>query len=186
MPIYEFYSPDTNKIYSFYARRLYDPIPIPRCPDGKDYRMQRLVSRFSFIGRAKDPQEEKPASENDDSLDPLQEAALEQMAKEFENIGDAEPDPKTLGRMMRRMLEISGQKAPAEMDEMLRRLEKGEDPEKLEEEFSDFLDSFDESVLGGEESGESNQKETVRAVKAIIRRSQPIRDPHLYEFAEFI
>ncbi|MCS7008333.1 MAG: hypothetical protein N2035_01695 [Chthoniobacterales bacterium] len=186
MPIYEFYSPDTNKIYSFLARRFYDPLPTPRCPDGEQYRMQRLVSQFSFTGRAKEPEENKSKGGGDDSLDPRQEAALEQMAREFENIGDSEPDPKTVGRMMRRMLEISGQKAPAEMEEMLRRLEKGEDPEKLEEEFSDLLDSMDDSLPEEEGEESSSTREAISAAKAVLRRNRPFRDPQLYEFSEFI
>ena len=33
MPIYEFYSPDTNRIYSFFARSLAQGRLTPRCPD---------------------------------------------------------------------------------------------------------------------------------------------------------
>ena len=48
-----------------------------------------------------------------------------------------------MGRMMRRMMEASGQKLPTEMGEMLQRLEKGENPDKLEEEYGDVMEKMD-------------------------------------------
>lgn len=177
MPIYEFYSPDTHKIYSFLARRLLSPVPIPQCPDGQKYRMEKLVSRFSFTGRAKEPSAESPKPD----LDPRQEAAMMEMAREMESIGDDNPDPKVLGRMMRKMLDITGQKPPGDMEEMLRRLESGEDPEKLEEEFGDAMDQLD---LPGE-GEETPAGELKRALVRKLRRA-PSRDPQLYELADYL
>jgi hypothetical protein len=54
MPIYEFYSPDTHKIYSFFARSLAHANKTPRCPDKPDARMERVVSKFAVTGRAKE------------------------------------------------------------------------------------------------------------------------------------
>jgi hypothetical protein len=180
MPIYEFYSPDTHKIYSFYARRLMDAGVIPRCPDGPDKRMQKMISRFSFTGRAKEPSGNPGDGEGE--LDPRQEAAMMELAREMEGMGDAEPDPKTLGRMMRKMMDITGQKAPGEMEEMLRRLESGEDPEKLEEEFGPLMDEFDPAMEGdGEASGD-----TEKARRARWWRRAPARDPQLYEMADHL
>jgi hypothetical protein len=177
MPIYEFYSPDTHKIYSFLARRLLTEVPIPQCPDGAQHRMEKMVSRFSFTGRAKEPS----ATANDPELDPRQEAAMMEMAREMESMGDDNPDPKVLGRMMRKMMDITGQKAPGEMEEMLRRLESGEDPEKLEEEFGDAMDQFD---LPGE-GDETAAGDLKRALSRRLRRA-PTRDPHLYELSDFL
>ena len=50
MPIYEFYSPDTNKVYSFFARSLSLGQKVPRCPDKPGARMERMVSRFAVTG----------------------------------------------------------------------------------------------------------------------------------------
>ncbi len=174
MPIYEFYSPESNKIYSFYARRLMGKSDVPTCPDNPAFPMEKLVSNFSFTGRAK----ESTPSGDSPEMDPRQEAAMMQLAREMEGMGDAEPNPKDLGKMMRKMLEITGQKTPGEMEEMLRRLESGEDPEKLEEEFGDAMENFDptgtEPELG---------TPTHRAASA---RRAPTRDPQLYEMADFL
>lgn len=176
MPIYEFYSPDTHKIYSFLSRRLLPAVPVPSCPDGSTHRMEKLVSRFSFTGRAKEP-----TSAPLPDPDPRQEAAMLEMAREMEAIGDDNPDPRVLGRMMRRMMDLTGQKAPGEMEEMLRRLESGEDPDKLEEEFGGALDQFD---LPGEDE-DSAAGELRRALSRRLRRP-PQRDPRLYELTDFL
>jgi len=44
-----------------------------------------------------------------------------------------ENDPRQLALMMRRMSEISGEPLDAEMEDAVRRLEAGEDPERVEE-----------------------------------------------------
>lgn len=176
MPIYEFYSPDTNRIYSFYARRLM-PQAVPRCPDDPGHRMEKMISRFSFTGRAKEPQ---AGGEGEPDMDPRQEAAMMELAREMEGMGDGEPDPRALGKMMRRMMEITGQKAPGEMEDMLRRLESGEDPEKLEEEYGDLMEDFD--PMGGEGEGE-------QAGGGRLRRwwkKAPSRDPQLYEMNDYL
>ena len=46
---------------------------------------------------------------------------------------EANPDPRQLARMMQKMSDLTGEKMPAPMLEMMARMEKGEDPEKLEE-----------------------------------------------------
>ena len=50
MPIYEFYSPDRHRIYTFLARRLLREGEAPFCPDGAKSRMENVVSAFAFTG----------------------------------------------------------------------------------------------------------------------------------------
>ena len=69
MPIYEFYSPDTRKIYSFFARSLSQSEETPFCPDGKKYAMKKLLSGFSITGRKADAPDLPEAEGNSD--DPL-------------------------------------------------------------------------------------------------------------------
>ena len=78
--------------------------------------------------------------------------------------------------MMRRMGEITGQKMPSQMDEVIARLEKGEDPEKLEEEYGDVFEKMDE-MAGGGEGPEGRAK----------RRKKPriTRDPTLHEMSDY-
>ena len=61
------------------------------------------------------------------------------MEKEFGNMD--ENDPKAMARMMRRMSELSGEKIDGDMEEVVRKLEEGADPDSLEEQ------------LGGPEAG---------------------------------
>ena len=178
MPIYEFHSPDTNKIYSFFARSVSYAGKTPRCPDDPNARMERLVSKFAFTGRAKEKPDSPPGG---DDLDPRMERVMAEMERDMAGMDENNPDPRALGRMMRKMTEATGQKMPAEMEQMIRRLEAGEDPEKLEEEFGDAFDNMDFPGEGGdgEELGEAGG-----AVKA--RRKKAERDPTLHEFADFV
>lgn len=180
MPIYEYYSADTHKIYSFYARRLVGPDVVPRCPDGDGKRMQRLLSPFAITGRAKEKTSDD-AGDGMPDLDPRQEAEMMRLAGEMSGMDEENPDPRQLGRMMRRMMEITGEKMPEPMLEMLARMEKGEDPEKLEEEYGDALDDDSMGDLGaGKAEGEKG------GVGALRRRLPPRRDPVLYEMAEYL
>ena len=171
MPIYEFYSPDTNKVYSFFARSLAQGKNVPRCPDKPGARMERMVSRFAVTGRAL----EKKDSPQDTS-DPRLEQMMAEMQSEMAGMDESNPDPKALGRMMRKMTEATGQPMPKEMEQMIRRMEAGEDPEKLEEEFGDAFDGMD---LPGEE-----KPDQPGSPRHSMRR--PVRDPALYEMSEFI
>ncbi|MEX1119235.1 MAG: hypothetical protein WEB60_10635 [Terrimicrobiaceae bacterium] len=175
MPIYEYFSPDTNKIYSFFARSLSSGTSIPRCPDDPKARMERVLSRFAVTGRAKEKTEESPS-------DPRMEKMMAEMEREMSSMDDKNPDPRQLGRLMRKMTEATGQKVPAEMEHMLRRLESGEDPEKLEEEFGESLDGLGEDGLGGDpESADFSSP-----IRAILKKRRPSRDPKLYELRDFL
>jgi len=176
MPIYEFYSPETNKVYSFFARSAIGPEVVPKCPDGDAHPMKRLMSGFAVIGRAK----ENSAHDADADLDdPRMEAAMAEMERELSTMDEENPDPRKMGQLMRRMSELTGEKLPDVMEEMVGRLEAGEDPEKLEEEYGDLpeLDDFGE---GGEaEAGEGS--------KRLLRRLRgPVRDPELYELRDYL
>jgi len=175
MPIYEYFSPDTNKIYSFFARSLSSGASIPRCPDDPKARMERMLSRFAVTGRAKEKTAENPS-------DPRMEKMMAEMEREMSSMDDQNPDPKQLGRLMRKMTEATGQKMPAEMEQMLQRLESGEDPEKLEEEFGESLDGLGDESFGGD----AESPDFSSPIKAILRKRRPSRDPKLYELRDFI
>ena len=180
MPIYEYYSADTHKIYSFYARKLVGPDIVPRCPEGEGKRMERVLSPFAITGRAKERTEE-PGGEGMPDLDPRQEAEMMKLAGEMSGMDEENPDPRQLGRLMRRMMDITGEKMPEPMLEMLARMEKGEDPEKLEAEYGDVLDDDSMGDFGmGKGEGEKG------AVGSLRRRLPPRRDPTLYEMSEYL
>lgn len=180
MPIYEFYSPDTNKVYSFFARSAIGPEVVPTCPDGLDHSMKKVMSGFAVIGRAK----ESADGEGDADLDdPRMEAAMAEMEREMAGMDEENPDPRQMGHLMRRMSELTGEKLPDVMEEMVGRLEAGEDPEKLEEEYGDLPELEDFGSGDGEESVEASSERR----KAMLRRLRgPQRDPQLYELRDYL
>lgn len=172
MPIYEFFSPDTNRIYTFYARSLAQGRVLPLCPDDPRAKMERLVSRFAVTGRNK---EEAPAASDD--LDPRMERVMSEMEREMSSMSEDNPDPRQLGRMMRKMTEATGQRVPDIMKQMIERLERGEDPQKLEAEYGSSLEDLGEGLIdGNDESGRH----------APVRTAPPQRDPTLYEMSDYL
>lgn len=81
------------------------------------------------------------------------EKAMAMLAKEADKIN--EDDPKQAANLMRKLSEATGLKMGAGMEEALARLEKGEDPDQIENELGDLLENEDPFVLG--EKSQSTQ-----------------------------
>ena len=179
MPIYEYYCSNNNKVYSFYAKSMAQGESIPRCPNNPKFSMKKMISGFSVTGKKGDS-EKDGGQFGDDLDDPRLGAAMAEMEREVSGMDEENPDPRQMGRLMRKMAEISGERMPESMEEMMRRLEAGEDPEKLEEEFGDVLE---EELPEGEtdtlDSGATGRAKT-------RRRAPPLRDPTLYDLEDFI
>jgi hypothetical protein len=192
MPIYEYYCPDNRTIYQFYAKTLAQGQQIPRCPDNPQYRMRKLVSAFAITsGGAKE--EPKPdtagAPGGDPAEDARMEAAMGAMEKEFASVDDN--DPKAMARMMRRMSELTGEKIDGEMEEVVRKLEEGADPDSLEEQLGGgegdaggMDDPYGEGMgmgMGGEGGGPpADPKEPKHRFR--VRKAPVRRDPKLYDY----
>lgn len=174
MPIYEFYCPDNHTVYQFLARSLAHGGKTPRCPENAAYRMEKRVSKFAFLRGAKEPAEADPFEGMDETK---MEAMMADLERDMAGLDESNPDPRQLGHVMRKMTDALGDKAPPEMREMIRRLEAGEDPEKLESEFGG---------LGEEGEGEGGDffTQTVKKLKAGLRA--PKRDAKLYEMSEWV
>jgi putative FmdB family regulatory protein len=56
------------------------------------------------------------------------------------NMNAIEDDPRTLGRMMREMRSELGEEMPAEFDEVVNRLERGQTPEQISQDIPDLGD----------------------------------------------
>lgn len=195
MPIYEYYCPDNNTIYQFFAKTLAQGKLIPKCPDNPKFRMEKAISAFAVKTTAKKSSGEKGA-EGEGALgevaggepaeDARMEAAMNAMESEFANVD--ENDPRAMGRMMRRMAELSGEKIDGEMEEVVRKLEEGADPEKLEEELGGAFpdegggmdDPYGEGPMPGMEKDQPEPKEGRYRFKA--RRLPLRRDPKLYDY----
>lgn len=184
MPIYEYYCADNHTIYQFYAKTLAQGQTVPRCPDNPKFKLRKLVSAFAITGGTK---EEPPAPAGPDAAggeDPKLEAALGAMESEFASVD--ENDPKAMARMMRRMSELTGEKIDGEMEEVVRKLEEGADPEELENQMGGEAGSegggMDDDGFGppGAAGDKPDPKEPRHKFK--IRRTAPRRDPKLYDY----
>ena len=181
MPIYEYYCPDNNKIYAFLSRSLARSEKIPRCPDESSYRMVKLVSNFSVTGAdGKSDSEEASGGDIDDAR---LEAAMGELEREMAGMEKENPDPKQMGSLMRKMAEMTGEKMPPGMEEMMSRLEAGDAPEALEEEFGDLMNE-DFAEGAPENASESDDKSSKK--QTVSSRRLPVRDPNLYDLAEFV
>ena len=175
MPIYEFYCPDNHTVYQFLARSLALGGRTPRCPENADFRMEKRVSKFAFLRGAREDAEGDPFAGMDDAK---MEAMMADLERDMAGMDENNPDPRQLGHVMRKMTDALGDKAPPEMREMIRRLEAGEDPEKLESEFGELGE--------GESEGDSHDffSQAVKKLKAGMRA--PRRDAKLYEMRDWV
>jgi putative FmdB family regulatory protein len=164
MPIYEFYCAACNRIFSFFSRRI-DTESRPVCPSCKKRKLSREVSAFASIGRHKG--DDTPGGDGDTALDePRVERAMESLAQEAAGLDDS--DPRQAANLMRKFSEATGMKMGEGMEEAMRRLEAGEDPESVEAEMGDRLEKEDPLTPGG-------------AKKRGGRKAAPSRDKTLYE-----
>ena len=96
MPIYEFYSSETSKIYSFFARSSVHANKTPLCPDGAKYCMKKLVSGFSITGNRKEPNAEESIEgmDQEDPFSGMSEAQTNAMMQEMKvPYGDGRRQP---------------------------------------------------------------------------------------------
>ena len=148
MPIYEFACPKCRKIYSFLSQRV-NPDRLPVCPKCGNKKMEKQVSRFAMTRGLAEPAakggegDEGPMPDLDD---PRIARAMAEMERDMEHLD--ENNPKHMAHMMRKMKDIlPAGSVPKELDVAIKRLEAGEDPEKIEEDMGDILGDF----MGGEE-----------------------------------
>jgi len=184
MPIYEYYCPDNNTIYQFYAKTLAQGQTVPKCPHNPAYRMSKLVSAFAVTGRAKEEPAGAAPAGSEGADDPRMDAAMAAMEREFSNVD--ENDPRAMARMMRRMSELTGEKIDPQMEEVVRKLEEGADPDSLEDQLGEEAGGGDGAEAQGEGAGPGGEKSPDEAKEARrrfrARRQAPRRDPTLYDF----
>jgi len=136
MPIYEFYCRKCNTIYNFFARSA-NTDKIPDCPKCKRIKLKRRMSIFARGGRnrgGEGPEDDMPAID-----EAKMEKAMALLAGEAERIN--EDDPRRAANLMRKLSEATGLNLGPGMEEALRRLERGEDPDQIEAEMGDLLES---------------------------------------------
>ena len=139
MPIYEFYCADCHRIYNFFSRRI-DTDTIPACPNSRCGRpaLARQVSLFAVSKGRTEPEQNEPLGDIDEAR---LEKAMASLAGEMEGID--EDDPKQAAQAMRKLFDATGMQLSGNMAEALRRMETGEDPDRIEEDMGDLLENED-------------------------------------------
>lgn len=166
MPIYEFYCADCHAVFSFFARKP-DTKTRPKCPRCGRPDLDRKPSRFAISKGRSQP------GETDDLPPDFDEAKMERVMAEMagETEGMGEDDPRQMARMMRKLYDATGMDLGEGMEEAIRRMEAGEDPDKIEEEMGDLLETEDPGF------GESG-----RGLRQLSKRLRPPEvDETLYD-----
>ncbi|MCJ7623333.1 MAG: hypothetical protein MUO76_07500 [Anaerolineaceae bacterium] len=130
MPNYTYQCLDCKKGFElFFQYKDYGKMPV-QCPHCESKQVNRKIGRIRFarsdMGRLAD------------------------MAVP-ENLEGLDEDPRALGRMMRQMSNEVGEDMGPEFDEVINRLEAGQDPEQIERELPEFGESLPDDLgsLGG-------------------------------------
>jgi len=152
MPIYEFACPKCRVIFNFLSKRV-NPERQPACPKCGSRKMLRQMSRFAMPKGVAEPSaatgnadEEGPTPDFDD---PRVMRAMGELERDMEHLD--ENNPKHMAHLMKKMKDIMPPGVmPKEMDVAIKRLEAGEDPEKIEEDMGDVLGD----LMGGGEDEE--------------------------------
>jgi putative FmdB family regulatory protein len=152
MPIYEFACPKCRRIYSFLSKRV-NLDRLPACPKCGNKKLKKEISRFAMTRGLK---ESPPAAADGeaggppmpDLDDPRVERAMMEMERDMAHLD--ENNPRHMAHMMRKMKDLMpAGTVPKELDVAIKRLEAGEDPEKIEADMGDLLGDF----MGGTEGG---------------------------------
>ncbi len=174
MPIYEYRCAHCGKRESKFWRSL------SAVDDGKltcstcgSKKMSRLVSKVRVLRGGADNDSGSGAGENGD-LDPA-------LMREMEGLDES--DPRALGRFMRKMAAEAGESLGPEFDEVVGRLEKGEDPDKIERDMGEMLGAPEGMGgeggmgMGDEASMPAAPAESAPTPKASARRRPKLAKP---------
>ena len=151
MPIYEFACPKCRRIFNFLSKRV-NPDHLPTCPKCGNKKMVKQMSRFAMSRGIKEP---AAGTDGDDANEPMPDMddprvmrAMGELERDMEHMD--ENNPRHMAHMMKKMKDIMPPgSVPKELDIAIKRLEAGEDPEKIEEDMGDLLGD----LMGGEEGG---------------------------------
>jgi putative FmdB family regulatory protein len=147
MPIYEFACPDCRRIFSFLSRKL-KPAGPPACPKCGRRKMIKQVSSFAMPRGLSEPSAGAGSAPDPmpDLDDPRVARAMSEMERDMEHLD--ENNPRHIAQMMKKMKDLMpAGSVPKELDIAIKRLEAGEDPEKIEADMGDVLGGF----MGGDE-----------------------------------
>jgi putative FmdB family regulatory protein len=166
MPIYEFYCKKCHTIYKFFSKSV-NTEKIPDCPRCKNIKLKREVSSFATISAGKgdtaDGTDMPPIDEK------KMEKAMAMLAGEADKIN--EDDPRQAAMLMRKISDVTGLTMGPGMEEALSRLERGEDPDKIEEEMGEILEEEEPFIL--ETKG---KKGSTKPKSKVVKRDETLYD----------
>jgi putative FmdB family regulatory protein len=162
MPIYEFFCEHCNVIFNFFSSRI-DTTTIPICPQCGKENLERRISSFATIGKAKETSDDPFAGLDESKM----EQAFHSLMRDAEGIN--EEDPKQMAALMRKFSAKTGINLGDSMEEAISRMEAGEAPEQVEQEMGNLLGSEDDFTLDALKK------------KVAAGRKKPIHDERLYE-----
>lgn len=151
MPIYEYACPKCRVIFNFLSKRL-NPDRPPVCPRCGGKKMVKQMSRFAMSRGLKEPAAKAEGEGAEPGMPDLDDSRMERAMMELERDMEHldENNPRHMAHMMRKMKDLMPPgTVPKELDVAIKRLEAGEDPEKIEADMGDVLGDF----MGGEEGG---------------------------------
>jgi putative FmdB family regulatory protein len=164
MPIYEYYCASCHVVFNFLSRSAGEARR-PACPRCRRPDLERRVSTFAISkGRPEPGQGDEPPAGDEARL----ERAMAELASEAERLDES--DPKAMARLVRRLFRETGLPLGTGMEEAIRRMEAGEDPDRIDEELGDMLEQ-EEPVAEG--------ADTLSRVRRRLR--PPAVDDTLYE-----
>lgn len=143
MPIYEFYCRKCNTVYKFFSRGV-NTEKTPKCPGCRSVKLQRIMSQFATLKARGDDESGEPMPDIDEGK---LEKAMEMLASEADSI--SEDDPRQAARLMRRLTDMTGISLGPGMEEAMSRMERGEDPDRIEAEMGDLLEGDEPFIMGG-------------------------------------
>lgn len=149
MPIYEFACPKCRVIFSFLSKRL-NPEGDPKCPKCGNKKMSKQMSSFAMIkgGGKSDDEGGNGGPDMSDVDEAKMMRAMGELEKDMAHLD--ENNPKHMAHMMRKMQQVMPEGVlPKEMDAAIKRLEAGEDPDKIEEDMGDILGEVMGNMDGG-------------------------------------
>jgi hypothetical protein len=149
-------------LFNFFSRSV-NTSKRPQCPKCKTNRLSRRMSSFAVTGRAKegDEMDDLPIDES------KMEQAMQMLAGEAEKMD--QEDPKQAANLMRKLTDMTGLEMGAGMQEALKRMEQGEDPEQIEKEMGDILENEEPFELAARRKGGN------------LKTSAPLKDETLYD-----
>jgi putative FmdB family regulatory protein len=162
MPIYEFYCKKCHMIFNFFSASV-NTEKRPLCPRCQKTKLARQISRFATV-RHREEQEDTGMPDMDEGKVAN---AMNLLSQEVEHMD--ENDPRQAANLMRKLRDMTGMNLGPGMEEALKRMEAGEDPEQIEQEMGDLLEEEEPFSFGEKPAGRG------------IKRRAPARDETLYE-----